>query len=114
MSPPPDEFTPFRIGFIPDILTRLTWCRIQQISLAFVILQGSHLEIFDWKGIANILTQPQFDDLQHILIIIHIDRDDDDGRRKAEAVIKEGALSIFDSGRILDIEFRDEITGTYY
>ena len=112
MSPPPDELTQFRISIIPDVLTRVT--RVQQISLAFVISKGLHIEIFDWKGFADILVQPQFDDLQQIRIIIHIDHDDDDGRQRAEAVIREGTFSTFGSRRLLRILFRGEIEGTYY
>jgi hypothetical protein len=114
MSPPPDGPTPFRIGIIPEFLTRVPCCSLQQISLAFIISEGSHIGIFDWQGVANILTRPQFGDLQQIRIIIHLARDEDDGRRRAEAIIRESAFSIFDARRILNIEFRGDIVGIYY
>jgi hypothetical protein len=114
MSPPPDDFTPFRIGMIPDFLTRVPCYHVQQISLAFVISKGSHIEFFDWQGVADILTQHQFGDLQQIQIIIHVSQDEDDGRRRAEAIIKEGAFSTFHARRMLSVEFRGEIEGIYY
>ena len=114
MSPPPDGTTPFRIGIIPEFLTQVPCCNLQQISLAFIITEGSHIGIFDWQSVADILTQHQFDDLQQIRITIHITHDEDDGRRRAEAIIRESAFSIFDARRILNVEFRGEIVGTYY
>lgn len=112
MSPPPDAFTPFRVQMVPEFLTRVTWCHIQQISLAFVISRGSHVDIFDWKSVADILARSNFDDLRLIRIIIHLDHGDD--QMKTETFIREHAFFMFDARGILDVEFRNEIEGTYY
>jgi hypothetical protein len=114
MSPSPDGPTPFRIGIIPEFLTQVPCCNLQQISLSFIISEGSHIGIFDWQGVANILIQRHFGDLQKIQINIHLARDEDDGRRKAEAIIRESTFSIFDARHILSVEFCGEIVDTYY
>jgi len=114
MSPPPDATTPFRIGIIPEFLARVPCRNLQQISLAFLITEASHIGIFDWQRLANILTQHQFDDLQQIRVIIHLSRDGYNGRQRAEAIIRESTFSIFGARRILSVEFQDEIAGTYY
>lgn len=116
MSPPPgDGFTPFRIRLISELLRQVTWCRIRQLSFAFVMAVGSHIRLFDWSGVADILAQPHFEDLQRIHITIHLyfERGEED-QRATEAFIRESEFSVFNTRNILDIEFSDEIAGTFY
>jgi hypothetical protein len=77
---------------------------------------GSHIQLFDWNGVANILTQPHFEDLQHIRIDIYtyFERGEKRDQQATEAFIRESGFSIFDARNILDIEFCDEIAGTFY
>jgi hypothetical protein len=74
------------------------------------------MQLFDWDGVANILAQPPFEDLQQIRIAIHIysDHYDEDDQESTEAFIRGSGFSVFNVRKILDIEFCDEIEGTYY
>lgn len=117
MSPPPnDTITPYRVRLISDILRQVTWCRIRQLSFAFVIAMGSHIQLFDWNGVADILTQHHFEDLEQIHIAIHtyLERAEKVDEQASEAVIRESRFSVFDARNILDIEFCDDIAGTVY
>lgn len=110
----PDSFTPYRIAMVADILSKITWCRPHRVSFAFVVARGAHANLFDYKRITDILTQPHFGDLKQVRVSIHThsalgERDD---RAETEMEIRQGCFSVFDFRDILDIEFTDEIEGT--
>jgi len=112
MSPSPDATTPFRIGIIPEFLARVLRCNLQQISLSSIPHHRSVRIFFDWQGVANILTQHQFDDLQQIRVIIHLSHDGYNGRRRAEAIIRESTFFITFSAS--SSKTRSRFAGSYY
>ena len=109
----PDPFTPYRIAMVADILSKITWCRPQRVSFAFVVARGAHANLFDYERITDILTQPHFMDLKQVRVGIytHSALGAQDDRAETEMGIRQGCFSVFHWRDILDIEFTDEIEG---
>lgn len=114
LSPPPDNtFDKYTLDIISGILTSISWCRPQFISLSFVITRWESIKSVDWSEMLHILMQPQFEDLRQIRIAVYSVGVDDNRTKLVEAVA-EGAFAPLSARGLLSFEFCDEMEGRYY
>jgi len=92
----------------PMLLSRVASARVEHVVLTFkyTTFVNFWMDFFDWEGVAEQLTRPEFSNLRSLTIQSGPWRQSRADALGAENLLREGPLSLFHSRGILEFKFK--------